>query len=81
MEILGNAQNAAKNGSLGLTPALSELAGREKYLAYEVEGRRYNLGQKFGILNTQLALGLAGRDREEILSQIVEVLATRPNVK
>jgi len=46
-----------------------------------VEGRRYNLGQKFGLLNTQLALGLAGRDREEILSQIVEVLATRPNAK
>ncbi|HEX7859734.1 MAG TPA: sugar phosphate nucleotidyltransferase [Verrucomicrobiae bacterium] len=79
MEILMQRQKAAANGSLALTPALSELAGREKYLAYEVEGRRYNLGQKFGLLNTQLALGLAGRDREEILSQIVEVLATRPN--
>jgi len=81
MNILANAQSAAKNGSLPLTPSLSELAAREKYLAYEVEGRRYNLGQKFGLLNTQLALGLAGRDREEILSQIVEVLATRPNAK
>jgi UTP--glucose-1-phosphate uridylyltransferase len=81
MEILANARSAAKNGSLALTPALSELAIREKYLAYEVEGRRYNLGQKFGLLNTQLALGLAGNDREEILSQIVEVLATRPNAR
>ena len=79
MEILAQTEAAAKNGSLPLTPALSELATREKFLAYEVEGRRYNLGQKFGILNTQLALGLAGRDREEILSQIIEVLATRPN--
>lgn len=81
MEILAKAQETAKNGSLGLTPALSELASREKYLAYEVEGRRYNLGQRFGLLNTQLALGLAGKDREEILSQIVEVLATRPNLQ
>jgi UTP--glucose-1-phosphate uridylyltransferase len=81
MDVLANAQLATKNGSLPLTPSLSDLATREKYLAYEVEGRRYNLGQKFGLLNTQLALGLAGRDREEILSQIIEVLATRPNAR
>lgn len=78
MQILEDARSGLKNGSLPLTPALAELARREKYLAYEVEGRRYNLGEKFGLLNTQLALGLAGRDREEILSQIIEVLATRP---
>ena len=81
MKILGDAQAAARNGNLPLTPALSDLASREKYLAYEVEGRRYNLGEKFGILNTQLALGLAGNDREEILAQMVEVLATRANAK
>ena len=81
MGILADQQASVRNGSLALTPALSELASREKYLAYEVEGRRYNLGQRFGLLNTQLALGLAGRDREEILSQIVEVLATRPNAR
>lgn len=77
-DILSNQQQAQREKSLSLSPALSELAAREKYLAYEVNGRRYNLGQRFGLLNTQLALGLAGRDREEILAQIVEVLATRP---
>jgi len=81
MEILAAKHSAAANGSLPLTPALSELASREKYLAYEVEGRRYNLGEKFGLLNTQLALGLAGRDRDEILAQMVEVLATRNQAK
>lgn len=81
MNILANRQAAALNGNLPLTPALSELASREKYLAYEVEGRRYNLGEKFGIFNTQLALGLAGTDREEILAQMVEVLSTRATSK
>ena len=81
LEILAATHSAAKNGALPLTPALSELASREKYLAYEVEGRRYNLGEKFGLLNTQLALGLAGRDRDEILAQMVEVLATRNHAK
>ena len=78
MEILGTQEEARPGGGVPLSPALSELAGREKYLAYEVQGRRYNLGERFGLLNTQLALGLAGKDREEILAQLVEVLATRP---
>lgn len=78
LEILASHQKSQPDRPLGLSPALSELANREKYLAYEVAGRRYNLGQKFGLLTTQLALGLAGRDREEILAQLVEVLATRP---
>jgi UTP--glucose-1-phosphate uridylyltransferase len=78
MQVLGDRQRAEPEGALQLSPALSELSRREKYLAYEVEGRRYNLGVRFGLLSTQLALGLAGRDREEILAQIVELLATLP---
>jgi UTP--glucose-1-phosphate uridylyltransferase len=78
MQMLEEQQKTATNGSLGLSPSLSELGRREKYLAYEVQGRRYNLGVRFGLLSCQLALGLAGRDREEILAQMVEVLATRP---
>jgi UTP--glucose-1-phosphate uridylyltransferase len=77
MQILAAHRAIAQNGSLPLSPALSELALREKYLAYELEGRRYNLGEKFGLFNCQLALGLAGGEREEILAQIVEVLAAR----
>jgi UTP--glucose-1-phosphate uridylyltransferase len=78
MQLLEEQQRATSNGSLGLSPSLAELSRREKYLAYEVQGRRYNLGVRFGLLSSQLALGLAGRDREEILAQMVEVLATRP---
>jgi UTP--glucose-1-phosphate uridylyltransferase len=81
MQILDEQQRALKNGVLSLSPSLSELSRREKYLAYEVQGRRYNLGVRFGLLSSQLALGLAGRDREEILAQMVEVLATRPQAR
>lgn len=61
-----------------LSPALAALAGRERYLAYEVHGRRYNLGQTYGLLVAQLALGLSGNDRSEILAQLVELLARQP---
>ena len=62
-------------GERQLSPALAALAARERYLALEVRGRRYNLGTTYGLLVGQLALGLAGRDRAEILAQLVELLA------
>ena len=51
------------------------LAGRERYLALEIVGRRYNLGLTYGLLTAQLTLGLAGKDRGEILALMVELLA------
>jgi UTP--glucose-1-phosphate uridylyltransferase len=60
-----------------LSAALAELARRERYLALEVAGQRYNTGQKYGLLMAQLALALDGVDREKILAQIVDLLATR----
>lgn len=60
-----------------LSPGLALLAARERYLAHEVSGRRYDLGVTYGLLVAQLALGLAGRDRDEILAQLVELLARR----
>ena len=60
-----------------LSPGLALLASRERYLAHEVSGRRYDLGVTYGLLVAQLALGLAGRDRDEVLAQLVELLARR----
>jgi UTP--glucose-1-phosphate uridylyltransferase len=71
----------AEAGSRQLTPALAALAGRERYLAYEVRGRRFNLGMTYGLLVAQLALGLAGSDRAEVLAQIVELLAREPRAE
>lgn len=65
-------------GDRQLSPALAALAGRERYLAYEVHGHRYNLGVTYGLLVAQLALGLSGKDRGEILTQLVELLARPP---
>jgi UTP--glucose-1-phosphate uridylyltransferase len=64
--------------SLPLSPALAELARREKYLALELLGARYNIGVKYGILTAQIALALAGKDREEVLAQLLELVAARP---
>jgi UTP--glucose-1-phosphate uridylyltransferase len=78
MEMLVNAVRQAKDGSVvQLSPVLAQLAGRERYLALEVQGMRYNIGVKYGLLTAQLALALDGADRENILAQLVELLAQR----
>jgi UTP--glucose-1-phosphate uridylyltransferase len=58
-----------------VSAALSELAGREQYLAFEEKGRRYDVGAKYGLFQAQLALALQGKDRDTLLAQIVELLA------
>ena len=63
---------------LGLSGALHALAGRRRYLALAIAGRRYDIGATYGLLSAQLALSLAGRDRDQVLTQIVDLLAIRP---
>jgi len=77
MEILAQAIRAPNAGAIHLTTALVKLAANEKYLAYEMEGRRYDIGVKYGLLTAQLALALDGHDRDEVLAGLVELLAGR----
>jgi UTP--glucose-1-phosphate uridylyltransferase len=72
-------EEAARAGGRGvhLTTALSKLAARERYLACELQGHRYDIGVKYGLLIAQLALALDGQDRDEVLSGLVELLARR----
>jgi UTP--glucose-1-phosphate uridylyltransferase len=77
MEILGRRLAGESNGSVTLSAVLAELARHEQYLAMEDTGRRYDLGARYGLLTAQLALALNGRDREEVLTHLLELLAER----
>jgi len=77
MEIMsGLASSLARPFSL--SEAMNEVANRERYLACQIQGTRYNMGVKYGLLNTQLALSLAGIDRDRVLTDLVELLAVQP---
>jgi UTP--glucose-1-phosphate uridylyltransferase len=78
MGLLGEIM-AAKNNGIALSAALHLLASRERYLALELDGRRYDIGAKYGLLTAQLALAFEGRDRDDVLSNLVEMLATKPD--
>jgi len=69
--------DATPQKPVALSAALAKLPGRERYLAMEVAGARHNIGVRYGLLIAQLALALDGSDREEILAQLVELMANR----
>lgn len=78
MELLGKLiREAADPRTVTLSDALKRLAGKEQYLAMEESGHRYNVGVRYGLLTAQFALALNGRDRGEVLSRLLEVLASR----
>ncbi|MGO9093751.1 MAG: sugar phosphate nucleotidyltransferase [Bryobacteraceae bacterium] len=77
MAILDQHQSSGTWADAGFSAALSELARREQYLALEQPNRRYDLGSRYGILTAQLALALSGPDRDDVLSELLALLATR----
>lgn len=79
LDLLGDVVSrgaGAKRSGL-MSAALAKLAERERYLACELRGRRYDIGVKFGLLTAQLALTLDGDDRDEVLTMLVDLLARR----
>ena len=64
---------------LELTPTLAHLDRAEKYLAVDLAGQRFNIGARYGLLRAQLSLALAGPHRDEVLTDLIEIIAqSRP---
>ena len=75
MAILDDLAQSRPAGNIQLSDALNHLAATERYLALNVNGQRYDIGIQYGLLMAQLALVLNGRDRAEVLAQMVELLS------
>ena len=66
---------AGDAGGVHLAEALAKMAESERYLACELQGRRYDIGVQYGLLTAQLALALHSKDRDEVLTLLLELLA------
>ncbi|MFN7939182.1 MAG: UTP--glucose-1-phosphate uridylyltransferase [Bryobacteraceae bacterium] len=75
MDLLG--AKLETDSRVTLSDALADLARREQYLALEESSQRYDIGARYGLLMAQMALALNGRDRSEVLAQVLELLAAR----
>jgi UTP--glucose-1-phosphate uridylyltransferase len=77
MDLLREDLARTPHSPVQLSTPLSRLARRERYLACELHGHRYDIGLKYGLLTAQLALALDGQDRDEVLGGLVDLLARR----
>jgi UTP--glucose-1-phosphate uridylyltransferase len=60
-----------------LTDAVNHLLGEEDYHAIEVAGRRFDLEAPFGLLHGQVALALKSPAREQIMADLLQLVAER----
>jgi len=75
-ELLDKSVKQLKSGEhANLTTSLHQLAQMERFLATELQGVRYNIGEKYGLLIAQLAIALSGEDRDRVLTELLELLA------
>ena len=73
-EILENIPYGAGN-ELQLTDAMKTLAQTQGVIAVDYEGKRYDMGNKFGILQANIEVGLNHPDTKEELKAYIKELA------
>lgn len=66
---------AEQPGSVTLTDAVNRLLGEEDLYALQIKGQRFDLEAPFGLLHGQLALALSGDAREQVLADLLKLVA------
>ena len=72
LELLEQKGKNNPDAKLGLSESLNELSKHNKYLALEMDNQRYDIGQDYGLFKAQLAVSLLGKDRDFMLSELME---------
>ena len=62
-------------GEIQLTDAMREIAVTKGMTAVEFEGKRYDMGNKFGILQAQIEVGLEHPETKDLLKDYLKELA------
>jgi UTP--glucose-1-phosphate uridylyltransferase len=74
LEILNEKVKSSNGNKIGLTDSLNTLAQKEQYLALEKNDWRFDMGTRYGLLKAQIALALSGRDRDMVLTELLDFL-------
>lgn len=70
-----------KGGEIQLTDALMELASKEDMVAYDFDGKRYDVGNKQGFLEATVETALRREDLREEFMAYLEKLVEKESVK
>ncbi len=64
-------QEIGAGGEIQLTDAIQRLMDRQAVYAYDFEGTRYDVGDKFGFIKATIEFAL---DREELHEQVLDYI-------
>lgn len=69
-------QEAGAGGEIQLTDAIQKLNHVQRVFAYDFEGKRYDVGEKFGFVKTTIEFALQHEDlRDEMIEYLKELVA------
>jgi len=68
---------SAQPERISLTDAVNRMLSEEDYYALEIQGRRFDLEAPFGLLHGQVALALKGPASQQVLSDLLHLVAER----
>ncbi len=77
MKIIEQLIKEQPENKVNLSDALNILAKREEYLAIEQNDLRFDLGTKYGLFKAQLAVALSGKDRDQLMSELLEYFVSK----
>jgi UTP--glucose-1-phosphate uridylyltransferase len=78
-DLLENQETGA-GGEIQLTDAIQKLNEEQAVYAYDFEGTRYDVGEKFGFIQTTIEFALKHEDLKEQLLELMEKLVEREKV-
>ncbi|SPN75510.1 UTP--glucose-1-phosphate uridylyltransferase GalU [Brochothrix thermosphacta] len=70
-------QEAGAGDEIQLTDAIDRLNKTERVLAYEFEGRRYDVGDKFGFVDTTIRFALEHPEIKDRVQELVNELSSK----
>ncbi|MDF2057782.1 UTP--glucose-1-phosphate uridylyltransferase GalU [Priestia megaterium] len=74
-------QEVGAGGEIQLTDAIQKLNEIQRVFAYDFEGKRYDVGEKLGFIQTSLEFALQHEDLRDDLLTFMDELLQRENVK
>lgn len=74
-------QEVGAGGEIQLTDAIQKLNEIQRVFAYDFEGKRYDVGEKLGFIQTSLEFALQNEDLREDLLTFMDELLQREKVK
>lgn len=74
-------QQTGAGGEIQLTDAIQRLNEVQRVFAYDFEGTRYDVGEKFGFIKTTIEMALQQEELKELLIKYMGEIVNKETIK